>query len=312
MKRMLFSLILFGFIQTAFAQNFEYYNTLSKADSLYQSKDYKASALCYSRAININHSKISAEVGYNAACSWSLAGVADSAFYYLKFIVRTKKYSNLKHITNDSDLNLIHDDKRWLLLIDEVKTNSAIADAKLNKPLVNRLDSIRENDQRYRMKYDETGKRFGFESKQYKALLSETSLADSINLIKVKEILNKYGWLGPDIIGNNGSLTLFLVIQHADLKSQIKYLPMMEAAVKNEKASAANLALLQDRIQVMQGKKQIYGSQIYSDPKTGKQTIGPIDDEENVDKRRASVGLQPLELYAKIFGIKYTLPAKKK
>jgi hypothetical protein len=34
----------------------------------------------------------------------------------------------------------------------------------------------------------------------------------------------------------------------------------------------------------------------------------PIQDEANVNKRRASVGLQPLEEYAKFFGINYVLP----
>lgn len=35
-------------------------------------------------------------------------------------------------------------------------------------------------------------------------------------------------------------------------------------------------------------------------------------DEPNVNKRRASVGLQPLEDYAKLFGIEYVLPQKLK
>jgi len=39
---------------------------------------------------------------------------------------------------------------------------------------------------------------------------------DSINLAKVKAILEKYGWLGPQDIGRKANLALFLVIQHAD------------------------------------------------------------------------------------------------
>lgn len=54
-----------------------------------------------------------------------------------------------------------------------------------------------------------------------------------------------------------------------------------------------------------EGKKQIYGSQIITDPKTGKDTMAPIEDFANVDKRRAAVGLQPLEEYVSQWGIVY-------
>ena len=66
-----------------------------------------------------------------------------------------------------------------------------------------------------------------------------------------------------------------------------------------------------DRIKVNKGLKQIYGTQIspVKDPNTGylanKAEIAPIEDEENVNKRRAKVGLKPIEQQAKEFGIDY-------
>ena len=39
--------------------------------------------------------------------------------------------------------------------------------------------------------------------------------------------------------------------------------------------------------------------------------LWPIEDEENVDARRASVGLEPLAEYLKRFGLEYK-PLKKK
>jgi len=139
-------------------------------------------------------------------------------------------------------------------------------------------------------------------------LWSKIDKQDAANLIKVKEIIDKYGWLGADVIGEQGNATLFLVIQHSDIKTQEKYLPMMKEAVKNKKASASELALLIDRIEVRNGRPQIYGSQISE--KDGKYTIDPIVDEINVNKRRAEVGLEPLEEYVKYWDIKYKLPTK--
>ena len=120
---------------------------------------------------------------------------------------------------------------------------------------------------------------------------------DSINLIKIKEILDERGWLGPNIIGRQGNSTLFLVIQHADMETQIKYLPMMREAVQLGNANPSSLALLEDRVALRQGNRQIYGSQIGRDQETGDFYVSPLIDPENVDKRRAEVGLGPISDY---------------
>jgi hypothetical protein len=88
---------------------------------------------------------------------------------------------------------------------------------------------------------------------------------DSLNLIKVEKILNEHGWLGANVIGKQGNKTLFLVIQHSDLETQLRYLPIMREAVKNGNAKGKDFALLEDRIAIKQGKRQIYGSQIKID-----------------------------------------------
>lgn len=120
---------------------------------------------------------------------------------------------------------------------------------------------------------------------------------DSINLIKVSEILDKNGWVGADKIGGQANQTLFLVIQHADLETQQKYLPMMREAVKINNASASALALLEDRVRLREGNRQIYGSQIGTDHNTQMNYVLPLEDPRNVDLRRAEVGLGPLADY---------------
>ncbi len=70
---------------------------------------------------------------------------------------------------------------------------------------------------------------------------------DSKNLLIVKEIIDTKGWLGPDVIGEKGNTTLFLVIQHADPATQEKYLPVLRKAVQEGNAAPQDLALLEDR-----------------------------------------------------------------
>lgn len=132
---------------------------------------------------------------------------------------------------------------------------------------------------------------------------------DSTNLVMIESLIAKYGWLGKSFVGGRGNQTCFLVIQHADSATQLKYLPMLQKSVEQGESAAADFALLQDRVLMRQGKKQIYGSQVMFD-KLGNNIFYPIEDEKNVNLRRTKVGLQPIEEYAKYFGIDYKLPTE--
>lgn len=297
-----------------FGQNIpqEYFSLVIKADSLYNAKDFRNSANKYSEAFKANGWKGLPNDRYNAACSWALAAVPDSAFFQLDKIATKANYTNYGHITTDPDLNSLHNDNRWKPLLEKIKQNKDKAEANLNKPLVALLDSIYLEDQMYRQQINGIDKKYGWESKEMKEHWKIINEKDSINLIKVKSILDKYGWLGADVIGGQGNSTLFLVIQHSDQATQEKYLPMMREAVKNGKAQASSLALLEDRVALGQGKLQIYGSQIGRDPETQIYYVLPLEDPDNVDKRRAEVGLKLLSEYVNHWQIKWDVEQYKK
>jgi hypothetical protein len=290
----------------------KYFSLVRKADSLYENKEYYKSAFMYSEAFKANNWKGLPNDRYNAACSWAKANYPDSALYNLNKIAFISNYTNYNHIINDKDLFILHDDKRWITIIEQVKLNKDKADANLNKPLVNELDSIFIEDQKYRNQLPSIEEKFGRDSKEIKVQWRKIQSKDSINLIKVKNILDKYGWLGYDLIGSKGNGTLFLVIQHADLNTQMKYLPMMRDAVKIGKASPSDLALLEDRVLMRQGKKQIYGSQIARNPKTGEYYVAPLADPDNVDNLRFEMGLPKLADYIKNWNLVWDVEKYKK
>lgn len=178
----------------------------------------------------------------------------------------------------------------------------------LNKALTQRLDTILLDDQFYRCKSDSIALKFGYESKEMQEHYQKMYEKDSINTLKVSEIIDKYGWLDSDIVGKKGNQTLFLVIQHSDIRTQEKYLPIMTEVARNGKISKSELALLVDRVEMQNKRPQIYGSQIQR--VNGKFVIYQILDEVNVNKRRADVGLEPLEEYVKNWGIEYKRPTK--
>lgn len=283
-----------------------------KAFTLYEEKDYKASGATYSAAFEALGWKGNSHDRYNAACSWALAGVPDSAFFQLKRIAEHMDYANLKHITGDPDLYSLHGDKRWEEVVALVKANKERLEANYDKPLVAKLDSVYEEDQGLRNQIAEVEATYGRDSKEMKAHWRRIWVADSLNQIKVLRVLDERGWLGPDVVGPTGNSALFLVIQHADLATQEKYLPLMREAVKDGRAYGNNLALLEDRVLMRNGKRQLYGSQIGRDPKSGEYYLSPLEDPDHVDERRASVGLGPLSEYLTNWDLKWDVEAYKK
>ena len=180
--------------------------------------------------------------------------------------------------------------------IDTTDRNSHLSKTEYDS-LTTVLLRIGEADQYDRNQMEEVAAKFGGDSHQMKALVRHMKQTDSLNLIEVDRILTRYGWLSPSRIGPDANRTLFMVIQHADLAAQEKYLPMMTQAVKEGSLKAASFALLQDLMALYKGQKQIYGSQVAWNMKTNQYHVVAIDNPDQVDQRRAKVGLVPIAVY---------------
>lgn len=283
------------------------------ADSLYKMKEYAKSAENYYLAFESIDRKAYPNDRYNAACSYALAGEVDSSFFHLFRLAESSvKYSNYNHIINDTDLQSLQTDDRWKNLIELVEANKLELEKNYDKPLVAQLDSIYQEDQKYRRELQGIEEEFGRDSDELKNHWKIIQEKDSLNLIKVQAILDTRGWLGSDVVGPQGNAALFLVIQHSTLEIQEKYLPMMRTAVEKGNASGSSLALLEDRVALGKGEMQVYGSQIGRNTETGDYYVLPLADPENVDQRRASVGLSPIQDYVQNWGLTWDIEAYKK
>ena len=279
--------------------NEQYFNRLKIADALYKMQKYRDAAILYNRIFEENGDKAYVPDRYAAAKAWAKANNADSAFFHLFRIIERVKYNEVEKVENDSSFLSLHRHPRWKAALDNMIRNKREEEA-----LIAILDSVFEDDQRYRLKVDETVARFGRESMAMKKLDSLISSADSINQIKVIGILDKYGWPGQYSIGSRG-IAIFLVLQHADLSVQEKYLPQITAGVNAGDLDADKLALLEDRIAVKRGNCQTYGSQIGFDEKSKQHYVFPVFDPEHVDERRKEIGLEPIFDYAASWNIKW-------
>ena len=83
---------------------------------------------------------------------------------------------------------------------------------------------------------------------------------DSINVVKVKDVIREYGYPSKTLVGDQNS-TPFFVIQHADLVTREMFLPQIKKAVKENELSKSFLMLIVDRIYWDKYDTQIFGTQ---------------------------------------------------
>ena len=141
------------------------------------------------------------------------------------------------------------------------------------------------------------GSRVDANDPKFKALMAtvsaEMSAVDNKNRTAFKEIVQEYGWPGVSLVGKQGANAAWLLVQHSDADHdfQVSCLELMEAMPEGE-IEKQQIAYLTDRILVAEKKPQRYGTQMDAEfqPK-------PIEDPEQVDERRAEVGLPPLQEY---------------
>jgi len=287
------------------------YKVLSRrADSLFDEKQYRAAAETFTAAFAANGNSARIDDRFNCACSWAAIGKKDSAFRQLQVVVggRYKRYA---HLLIAPELQGLYEDPRWAAIVEGVKHNRDLAEPRANKELVAKLDTIMIDDQKYRILWMPTEKKYGINSKQMTLLKKAVGERDSINIAKVVAIIERYGWPEPDTAGVEGGRTAFLVIQHADIDIQERYLPMIREQVKKHYLKGEALALLEDRINIDRGRAQEYGTQIGRD-KDGNYFVDKLKDPDNVDKRRQEMGMEPMADYVRTWGLKWDVNEYKK
>jgi hypothetical protein len=159
----------------------------------------------------------------------------------------------------------------------------------INKALGNELIGLANFDQEVRARLAETGELF---SHGYHPEMKAVHIR---NASRLKEIIETYGWPGRDIAGEEGSRAAWLILQHSigDPEFQRRGLDLVRGAAGRGDADALEVAMLDDRIRVFEGRPQRYGTQFDWDAH-GEMSPYPIEDIEHIDDRRREVGLEPL------------------
>lgn len=137
----------------------------------------------------------------------------------------------------------------------------------------------------------------------------EDDTLDFRNTEKMKEIVGEIGWPTVSKVGKEASDMAWLLVQHADhdIEFQKECLRLMKEQAEGE-VSKPNIAYLEDRILVNEGRPQLYGTQFHKIKKydgDAEYVPRPIQDPDLVDQRREAMGMASLEEGTKSFLEKY-------
>ena len=115
------------------------------------------------------------------------------------------------------------------------------------------------------------------------------------NAETLETIIDQYGWPGKTLVGDDGAEAAWLVLQHAIACPELQRmcLPLLQSGVETGEVPAVQVAYLEDRSCVFEGRPQRYGTQFDWDG-NGQLSPHSLQDPERVDAYRESVGLGPL------------------
>jgi hypothetical protein len=158
----------------------------------------------------------------------------------------------------------------------------------MNQQLKSELLAMAEEDSRVRAELVASGELF----QGYAPRMAEVHRR---NAEALDAIIQRHGWPGKSLVGEEGADAAWLVLQHAigNPALQRKCLPLLSESVASGEMKAAHVAYLEDRICVFEQRPQRYGTQFDWD-ENGQLSPWPLEDPERVDAYRKSVGLGTL------------------
>lgn len=282
--------------------NQQYVILIAKADSCYMQQNYGDAKRFFADAFQIESCIQNGHL-YNAACVSALTGDKDGAFYFLNERLKRDTEWYISDLDADKDLMSLHGDNRWTVFANEMSMRKAKCEANYDIPLRKELLEIGRSDQRIRHELIAHSRQHPDDKAKTDSLFKILSRIDSLNQKKVCHILDTRGFVGKDKVGEACEI-FWLVIQHSPIELQKKYLPQFCIAAEKGEIPQAHVAMMEDRINLFEGKPQKYGSQL-KEGNDGKLHLYKLQNPAKVDEWRKSVGMGPLAEYLQTMGVTY-------
>lgn len=282
---------------------------IKKGDSCFFGRDYPESIAYYKKATDIQYDELIClnqiqnyiANGQPASGLSELKIMADSGFYKIWIPNKEPQFNKLKSLTGFKAINT-----KLKNNFDQYVRNNHIRRPAITKELMwlFYMDQYYQWQNSFKSRYKNAYT--DFSSKQIDSLKNKEFHA---NVKRIKEIISKHGYLWNRDVGKEAAHAMWIIVQHADFDRpfQEEYLVQLKLAVDRNDAGPQDLAYLTDRVRKGKGEKQLYGTQmIYktiadsTGHKSIKTELWPVEDPEELDTRRKSVGLMPIAQYLEL------------
>ena len=280
-----------------------FHEAVQKADSCYMAQDYKLANSYYKQAFNASDAKPQSYHYSNAAAIAAMAGDEQTAFIRLNQLISNDKEWYTSNFAENPDFLPLHQYPEWQVLKDTVEQRQQRIEKDYNHELIARLQNIFLRDQEPRHAFLFACQTAPDNQALRDSLIHAMQQADEVNLQEIRDIFDTYGFPSKTVVGSANSV-IWLVVQHSDLDTQKEFYPFLRKAAEQGELSMEDMALLEDRIALFEGKPQRYGSQIVEDS-TGERVIYTLLNTDSVDIWRSAAGMPPLEEYAKQMNAKW-------
>jgi hypothetical protein len=275
---------------------------IARASLFHLQKDYKNAIDCFEKAFSLRQPD--ALNAYKAAGVYSLDSNMDKGLYYINLALQLG-WTEADQLAFDPYFDYLRtiSPAKWKQAEEHAFSSEKKYEEKLALPsLRKRINRMALTDQKLRYAQVQADSR-----KERERILHDIHIADSINREDVKIIFRKYGWPKISEIGKDGQNNFWLIVQHADDDPSFQQaaLSAMRKLKKNGEINLENYAFLYDRVQCNLNYRQWYGTQVNWTAHGNATSFRSIAEEDNVDKRRDSMGMLPLRLYALTYGFDY-------
>jgi len=142
---------------------------------------------------------------------------------------------------------------------------------------------------------DETRARLAADGSLFNGYHPEMERVHRENAARLRELVAEAGWPGATLVGEAAASAAWRIVQHAI--GEPAFMREMFRVLSNAPdVSRAEVAKLEDRIRVFEGRRQRFGTQFdWNDAGTALELVNGVEDVETVAARRAAVGLPPIE-----------------
>jgi len=116
------------------------------------------------------------------------------------------------------------------------------------------------------------------------------------NAAHLRELIAPHGWPDEAIAGKDGAEAAWLIVQHAigEPEFQREMLLLLRACADEKRGPLWQVAYLEDRIAMYEGRPPRYGTQWMDDPQDGRIRPWSLAEPDRVNELRTMMGLGPL------------------